>query len=59
MSRDAARQLNPLSELPGNALIDIELERLVRLGLPRIVLYFDIDNFKAYNDKYGFKNGDL
>ncbi|MGV6994776.1 bifunctional diguanylate cyclase/phosphodiesterase [Desulfovibrio sp. QI0430] len=53
-----ARQLNPLSELPGNALIDIELERLVRLGLPRIVLYFDIDNFKAYNDKYGFKNGD-
>ena len=53
-----ARQLNPLSELPGNSLIDIELERLVRLGLPRIVLYFDIDNFKAYNDKYGFKNGD-
>lgn len=53
-----ARQLNPLSELPGNALIDIELERLVRLGLPRVVLYFDIDNFKAYNDKYGFKNGD-
>ena len=53
-----ARQLNPLSELPGNALIDIELERLVRLGLPHFVLYFDIDNFKAYNDKYGFKNGD-
>lgn len=53
-----ARQLNPLSELPGNALIDIELERLVRLGLPSMVLYFDIDNFKAYNDKYGFKNGD-
>ena len=53
-----ARQLNPLSELPGNALIDIELERLVRLNLDKRVLYFDIDNFKAYNDKYGFKNGD-
>lgn len=53
-----ARQLNPLSELPGNALIDIELERLVRLGLPACVLYFDIDSFKAYNDKYGFNNGD-
>ena len=53
-----ARQLNPLSELPGNALIDIELERLVRLCLDKSVLYFDIDNFKAYNDKYGFKNGD-
>ncbi|WP_291440155.1 GGDEF domain-containing protein [Desulfovibrio sp.] len=53
-----ARQLNPLSELPGNALIDIELERLARLGQDRRVLYFDIDNFKAYNDKYGFKNGD-
>ena len=53
-----ARQLNPLSELPGNTLIDIELERLVRLSLNKYVLYFDIDNFKAYNDKYGFKNGD-
>ena len=53
-----ARQLNPLSELPGNTLIDIELERLVRLSLDKYVLYFDIDNFKAYNDKYGFKNGD-
>ena len=53
-----ARQLNPLSELPGNALIDIELERMVRLGLSACVLYFDIDNFKPYNDKYGFNNGD-
>lgn len=22
------------------------------------VLYTDLDNFKAYNDKYGFMNGD-
>lgn len=31
---------------------------MVRLGLSACVLYFDIDNFKPYNDKYGFNNGD-
>ncbi len=26
---------------------------------PYCIIYFDIDNFKAYNDVYGFENGDL
>jgi diguanylate cyclase (GGDEF)-like protein len=26
---------------------------------PYTILYCDIDNFKVYNDIYGFENGDL
>ncbi|NLI54886.1 MAG: GGDEF domain-containing protein [Clostridiales bacterium] len=53
-----AKNLNPLSELPGNVLIEKQLERIVGYQQDLIVLYFDIDNFKAYNDVYGFTNGD-
>ncbi len=53
-----AKNLNPLSGLPGNTMIEVELERAVHLRAAQCVLYFDIDNFKAYNDFYGFENGD-
>ncbi len=53
-----AIHLNPLSGLPGNALIQLHLEQCVGNGKAFTILYFDIDNFKAYNDVYGFENGD-
>jgi diguanylate cyclase (GGDEF)-like protein len=53
-----AKNLNPRSELPGNLMIEQQLERAVLEEKESIVLYFDIDNFKAYNDVYGFTNGD-
>ena len=53
-----AKNLNPLSELPGNSIIEMQLERLISMEKQRYVLYFDVDNFKAYNDYYGFENGD-
>ena len=55
---DANRCISNLTGLPGNAQIEIELKR--RLSSKKIfaVLYADLDNFKAYNDKYGFMNGD-
>lgn len=53
-----AKNLNPLSELPGNVMIEQQLERAVADAAERMVLYFDIDHFKAYNDVYGFTNGD-
>ncbi len=53
-----AKNLNPLSELPGNVMIEQQLERAVLDEKDCMVLYFDIDNFKAYNDVYGFTNGD-
>lgn len=53
-----ARHLNPLSQLPGNLLIEKQLERCINSRSDCAVLYFDMDNFKAYNDVYGFENGD-
>ncbi len=54
----AAAQLNPLTMLPGNRLIERELDEVLRSPDRRCVVYFDIDNFKAYNDVYGFEKGD-
>lgn len=53
-----ARHLNPLSGLPGNLMIEHRLMRCISSDDPFTVLYVDIDNFKAYNDVYGFGNGD-
>jgi GGDEF domain-containing protein len=53
-----AKHLNPLSELPGNIIIEKQLEMAIDASNNSYVLYFDLDNFKAYNDIYGFKNGD-
>lgn len=53
-----AKHLNPLSGLPGNMTIENKLSSYVANDLPFTVLYIDIDNFKVYNDVYGFENGD-
>ena len=55
---DNARHSNPLTGLPGNVIIEETLEKCISLNKEYCVLYFDIDNFKAYNDVYGFENGD-
>lgn len=54
---EKARFLDPLTGLPGNHLIEREFERIIRLD-QYSVLYIDLDNFKAFNDIYGFKQGD-
>ncbi len=53
-----AKHLNPLTGLPGNILIDQEIKEALDGTDPFTLLYVDIDNFKAYNDVYGFENGD-
>ncbi len=53
-----ARHLNPLSGLPGNVTIEKELEHCINSSDEYTILYFDLNNFKAYNDVYGFENGD-
>ncbi len=55
----AARHQNPLSGLPGNLIIEQKLSQCIENNLEYSVAYLDIDNFKAYNDVYGFENGDL
>ena len=54
----AAKHLNPLSGLPGNIIIEQTLNKLILNSPKYSVAYLDIDNFKAYNDVYGFKSGD-
>ncbi|MDF2539092.1 MAG: diguanylate cyclase/phosphodiesterase [Herbinix sp.] len=55
----AAKNLNPLSGLPGNLLVEQRLNQCVTNNMIYSIAYLDIDNFKAYNDVYGFENGDL
>lgn len=52
------KALSPLTGLPGNVRIQDELHNLIRDGKPFALLYADLDNFKAYNDHYGFLRGD-
>lgn len=54
-----ATSCNPLTGLPGNIIIDEKVEGLIGSKEPFSIIYFDLDNFKAYNDAYGFTNGDL
>lgn len=51
-----AREQNPLTKLPGNIAIDRYLSSISDDNC--ILCYLDLDNFKAYNDNYGFRNGD-
>ncbi len=54
----ANRCISALTGLPGNIQIENELKRRISSRKIYAVLYIDLDNFKAYNDKYGFMNGD-
>lgn len=53
-----ARHANPLTGLPGNLVIDWEANRHINQLIPFSAIYIDIDNFKSYNDVYGFEAGD-
>lgn len=53
-----ASQSNPLTGLPGNVSISAFLEKQIMTGQDFACVYLDLDNFKAYNDYYGFGKGD-
>jgi diguanylate cyclase (GGDEF)-like protein len=55
---EMAKGANPLTGLPGNVAIEQEINRRARVKTPSSLVYIDLDNFKVYNDVYGFENGD-
>lgn len=52
------RKVSPLTGLPGNVQIQAEMKKRLLNDEHFVMLYIDLDNFKAYNDIYGFVNGD-
>jgi diguanylate cyclase (GGDEF)-like protein len=54
----AARDLSPLTGLPGNFKITAEIEDCIREERSFALVHGDLDNFKAFNDHYGFMRGD-
>jgi diguanylate cyclase (GGDEF)-like protein len=52
------RATSPLTGLPGNFEIEARLEARIADGTDFALLHVDLDNFKAYNDRYGFLRGD-
>jgi len=49
---------NPLTRLPGNPSIQADIENRIAKNRPFAMLYCDLNNFKVFNDKYGFEAGD-
>jgi PleD family two-component response regulator len=56
--RQLALDANPLTHLPGNNSIAGAIRKAIEDEAPVTVIYCDLDNFKAYNDRYGFSEGD-
>lgn len=53
-----ALDANPITGLPGNNSIRNVIDKALKYQKEQVVIYVDLDNFKAYNDKYGFARGD-
>lgn len=49
---------NPLTLLPGNVPINREIDRRLQAEEDFYVAYFDLNNFKPFNDYYGYAKGD-
>jgi PleD family two-component response regulator len=52
------KEANPLTGLPGNTAIERALKTRINRKEDYAFLYIDIDNFKAFNDYFGYQKGD-
>ncbi len=55
---NTARYANPLTLLPGNVPINEHIDMLLETSIPFCACYCDLDNFKPFNDVYGYRKGD-
>ena len=55
---ESARHANPLTFLPGNVPITQHVERLLHNRAAFVACYADLNNFKPFNDQYGYWRGD-
>jgi GGDEF domain-containing protein len=50
--------VHPSTRLPGTNEIEREIKRRMEMSSPFAVCYADLDNFKEYNDRYSYNDGD-
>ena len=57
---EMARDQNPLTKLPGNTLINKYIDKAFSKERQDVyfIVYFDFNDFKPFNDLYGFRQGD-
>lgn len=53
-----ASYANPLTLMPGNVPIYKHVDDLISQQMPFYFAYFDLNNFKPFNDVYGYSKGD-
>lgn len=52
------KDINPLTKLPGNESIIRCVQRMFDENSEIAIAWVDLDNFKPYNERYGFSSGD-
>lgn len=55
---EIAQNQNPLTKLPGNKQIDNFIKKIFKKNINSHIVYFDFNDFKPFNDYYGFRKGD-
>ena len=56
---EQARYANPLTGLPGNVVIEKEIDYMLSKQRDFQLAYLDLNHFKPFNDIYGYAKGDL